>query len=254
MPSQSTCTTLTSSLCPSNCLMVLPEFKSHKHTRPLKDPVKARIVSQCTAIDITAEEPPSSKSLTNSPSRMFQSLKPPSLEPDNANLKRGSRVPHARCKEAPLEGTLLSWSVVSFGRVSAHQSSCCDATGTPRLVASRSFTALTFSSGRTAKRAKLRPRRFRTTICNAPSGTATAASSLFTVGALVGAVDTRLRATCGAFSCLSIMGMSIGTLWGSSCAASWNRAAMKAYGSSGRSRKSNSNNACMNSCNRCRSR
>mmetsp|Transcript_10513 Transcript_10513/g.30017 ORF Transcript_10513/g.30017 Transcript_10513/m.30017 type:complete len:231 (+) Transcript_10513:872-1564(+) len=222
----------------------LPLSKSQSCKRPLKAPVKARMLSQCTDIARMALEPPELKSRTSSPSRMSHNLMPPSLEPDSACVTFGSRAPIARCIEAPLDGTPCSSKVVSLGNVSPHHSKCCEATGTPDNFARRSFTSMTFSSIRAPIEATFRPRMLRTTTCTWPSGKLQTSDSARGAGDEVGAVDTRLV---DIFKGLSVMA----SLRGSNCAAWRKRAAIKVYGSSGRSRNNSSKRACMNSWSLC---
>mmetsp|Transcript_54676 Transcript_54676/g.151688 ORF Transcript_54676/g.151688 Transcript_54676/m.151688 type:complete len:238 (-) Transcript_54676:535-1248(-) len=226
MLGQSTSRAVTSSAWPLHVLKQLGVSMSHNWRRPSKQPVTARMLSQCTDTARTAAGPPQPKSRTNSPSSKHQSLRPPSLEPERAMRKRGSRVPQTKCTVTPSAGTPWSLRVVSFGMVSAHHINCCEEGGMPKLAASCSFSVLTRTSGSVEMRARLHPRMFRTVTWKPPSGAARAGegSSRCTVGELVGAVETLLRE---GFSTPPMAGNAAGRLGTSNCAASRKRAAMK---------------------------
>mmetsp|Transcript_83554 Transcript_83554/g.174782 ORF Transcript_83554/g.174782 Transcript_83554/m.174782 type:complete len:264 (-) Transcript_83554:271-1062(-) len=248
MSAQFTARHCTSSWWPSKLSRHAPLCRSQSWIWPLKQPTMARIRFQSTLIARTVADPPLLKSLSSSPFCRFQSRRPPSLEPDKASVNLGSLVPYARWNEAPAVGTWCSSSFVSFGSTSPHQSSCWEETGTPKAVANFSLTWRTVSSGLWINFDSVRPRMLRTTIGMQPSGTSIVSSSLFEVGACVVAAEMKDLGT------LSVLSRAGGTVFGSRSAASWNLAAMNLYGSSGRSRRSRSKRACMNSCNLCLSR
>mmetsp|Transcript_61360 Transcript_61360/g.132790 ORF Transcript_61360/g.132790 Transcript_61360/m.132790 type:complete len:250 (-) Transcript_61360:338-1087(-) len=143
---QSTSRLQTSSLWPSSTARQLRASKFQRCSRPSKEPVSARMLSQCAAMDKTTAVVSAPNSPKNSPSWRFHILRPPSLAPDSDRRSRGSRVARTRCN-VPRDGTPHSSSVESFGMASAHQKSCCEAAGTPTVTSRRFFKDQTLSVG-----------------------------------------------------------------------------------------------------------
>mmetsp|Transcript_15353 Transcript_15353/g.26876 ORF Transcript_15353/g.26876 Transcript_15353/m.26876 type:complete len:203 (-) Transcript_15353:462-1070(-) len=201
---------------------------------------------------------------------------PPSLAPESRYFSLGSRL-QMMMFSMTLPGSIPQSSrQVSFGSISAHQRSCMADAGAEAEVSSLFLIIATFSLGGTTIRATDRPRMERTVTLNAPSGTESPKPAVPVVDAsaesrlgeaveegndraeLVGAVETELLDTLGAGAEATgderSASTGSGDAFSSKAAASRNREAMKLYGSSGRSRRSSSKRACMNSCKRCLSK